>query len=210
MSIGKFLGWIRRVYNTAPNHLTIYGFGTVAVLAIIGILLDNFLPFTLWWNVLRALVSIPLAGAIFILGYAQAISSHAKKVEENPEWISYRHRYSPSWRRRISAIIGAILVVIAYASTNTPFYTMITAGILATALALFAFMRLTRKEKIDEEYGLPDSREVDYQRRFKELQEERAKVEAKAKADKAAKRKKALGLSSNDAEQDAEVPGEKY
>lgn len=190
MGIGKFLGWIRRVYNTVPNTLAIYGFGSIALLSLIALALDRFLPFSLWWNVLRAFIAIPLAAAFFIVGYAQAIASHEKKVAEDSDWISYRERYSPTVRRRISLIIAALLVVAAYASSGTPFYTMVTAGILAIAMGLFAFMRLTRKEKIDEKYDLPDPRDVNYERRFKELQKERAETEAKIKAEKKKKKNK--------------------
>lgn len=171
-----------------PNTLTIYGFGSVTLLSIIAILIDRFLPFTVWWNVLRAVISVPLAAAMFTMGYAEAISQHEKK-EEDPDWISFRDRFSPSLRKRISAVIGAFLVVIAYASSGTILNTVITAGILATILGLLAFMRLTHKEKIEEKYDIPDARDIDYNRRLKELKEERKRIEEEEKKEKAKEKK---------------------
>lgn len=198
MSFRKFLVWVRKTYNMMPNSYLLFSFLGVIVFSLGGFLLDYFLPFSAWWNVLRSLVALPLGLSIFLVGYAFSINLHRQRVLDDEGWVAYRERFSPVWRRRISIIVGAFLIVIAYASGDTYFYTITTGLIIATAIGLFAFMRLTRAEQIQESYGLPDLRDINFENRRNELAREREKAEALANKKKSARRKKLITLGAID------------
>lgn len=82
------------------------------------------------------------------------------KIEKNPEWMPYRSRFSPSWRRRIAIISGAFLFVIGLGLQPGVGYTFTASVVAAFALGLFAFIRMTKKETQRAALEIPDARDL--------------------------------------------------
>lgn len=135
-------------------------FGSLFLVAVAaGILVDIFLPFGAWWNVLRSAILAPTALFGFISFYMIAVILSQRQVAGNPNWVTYRARWSPTWRRRIGIILGAVLFVMVYAVGFQPGYTLISSFIVMSFAAIFAFVRMTQKEIDRAELGAPDPRD---------------------------------------------------
>lgn len=186
----KFLVEIRKRLNADTKKFFVFLGSGVVLLTVIAVLMDIFLPFNGLYNVLRALLLIPLALGLFSLFYAVSILAHRYKVANDPHWVPYRLRFSPLWRRRIAIVIGALLLVVMYGNTNHAGYTFTSSLIAVAVIALLAFMRTTRDEMMREELEIPDSRDINYKKRLADRQEQRRIEEAEAKAKAEAKKNK--------------------
>lgn len=191
----KFLMRIRKEYNT--NRRRLFQYSAIAmVLSIgVGLAVDFFLPFNngLWMTV-RSLILIPTAGSIFIFSYGVSLYFHYKRMNSVEEWTPYRMRFSPAWRGKISLIIGAVLVVLIYATGQRIGYTLVSSILVAVVIALFAFMRRTRDERVREDFAIPDSRDT----RFSEHKTVLDKQREKARLEKARKNKKNIDKFEDD------------
>lgn len=168
---------IRKEFNTNTNRFFVITGATFAVSLIVSFLLDALTPFSGVAMVARSMLLIPLGGSIFALGYVVSLLLHRARVREDDTWIPFRLRFSPSWRRRISLIVGAFLVVVMYSSGFRIGYTLTAGTVVAIVIALFAFMRTTREEAARESMNIPDSRDIRYKRQMKER--ERVREERK-------------------------------
>lgn len=183
---------IRREYNTNRKNLFILFGGIFTVSLILSLVLDIFCSFTSVWNFIRSLILIPLSVSIFVLGYSASLYLHNNRMMEDPEWVPYRSRYSPKWRRYISMIIGSFLLVFMYANGYHVGYTLTASLFVAIIIALFAFMRLTRNEMLLEELEIPDARDIRYNK-HKETLEKQRKLE---EANKQSRIQKVLGVEN--------------
>lgn len=200
MFFRKALVRIRREYNTNPRNLFLYSLIAVLIFSGLGVVADIFLPFEMWGNLVRSLILIPTSAAMFILSYAVSLFLHYGRTRGNPEWIPYRSRFSPSWRRRIALVIAAFLAVAMYANDFRVGYTAISAVIVTIAIALFAFIRTTKEEANREELGLPDSRDTRYEQQMKKLEQIREENRMKKKQEQKERRQKFLHGSKVDAD----------
>lgn len=190
---------IRKWYYKDFKKLAIVSSGLIALLSLISILVDTQLPFNGWANVVRALLLIPLTGTIFALGYAISIFMHNSKKNSGEGWVPYRLRFSPTWRKRIAAIAGAIIFVFIYGTGFHAGYTILNSCFVAMIIALLAFIRLTREEIIREELAIPDMRDVKYEHKRDTLKLAREEEEAEKKAKKKARREKIIpSISKNE------------
>lgn len=185
MLFRKFLIKIRYQYNT--NGKRLFGvMGAVLLLSIIaGVLVDIYLPFITWGNIVRSIILIPTSISLFVIGYAFSIFLHNVQMRRNPEWTPYRARFSPMWRRRIALILLAVLLVLAYASGFGVGYTFMSSFVLTCGMALWAFVRTTRQENAQEDFGIPDDRDFAYNQKMRELAKERAAKQEKKRKEKA-------------------------
>lgn len=168
----KFLTFLRKEYNTKGNKY-FKTWGSVLLVSLIaGVLVDIFVPFGAWWNLIRTCILVPLATSIFAVGYAVSLSLHRMKSAD-PEWKPYRTRFSPLWRIRISAIVGTVAFVLIYAAGESPVFTLFSSAMLAVGFALVAFMRKTAQEQKREALGIPDARDVSYDSELRRLQNRR-------------------------------------
>lgn len=145
------------IYNRARLFI-VAGASTMLMLVITN-LLDIFLPWEPWGMILRTIALIPTSLSIFLLGYSSALAYHFTKSKD-PAWASLREKFSPTWRQRISMIVGAVLLVLVYAIGLNPGYTFTSSLIVACIIGLFAFMRKTSTEINREELGIPDARDA--------------------------------------------------
>lgn len=132
---------------------------SVVVTAAISVAVDILLPWGSWFMVLRTIILVPTAIAIFTLGYCGTLAYHFYRSRDQ-SWTSIRGRYSPTWRQRISMVIGAILLVLIYAIAMKPGYTLMSSIIVAIVIGLFVFMRKTSNEMNREDLGIPDARDA--------------------------------------------------
>jgi len=198
---------IRDWFLTDRKKLFLIAGAASAILGLITVAADLFLPWGSWGMVARTLLLVPTSVALFVLGYAGAIWWTFFKARD-PEWTNVRARFSPTWRQRISAIIAAILLVVIYAVTTRPGYTLTSSVIVAVIIGLFVFMRKTVAEINREELGIPDARDAalntHLRRRASAVKprvETRAKAAANAKTEaKAAKLRAKLAATEAELE----------
>jgi len=148
---------------------------------------DIFLPWNAWWwSAIRAAIMLPLALSMFIIGYCITImqgDERAEKFKDGDEpYVSLREQFSPAWRRRFSAIIGAFLFVITFAFNGRFMYTFVFAICGAIAIGLFVFMRLTSEEQARAELNIPDPRDLEQAEKLRELQAEKKNKKNKKKS----------------------------
>lgn len=177
MLFRKFLVRIRREYHQNPKRLFIGSLVSTIVFSLIGIIADILLPFSGWGNIVRSFILLPTSLSMFIFGYAISLFTHYSKLNNDSAWVPYRLRMSPSWRRRISAIIAALMFVLIYANGFRVGYTPTSSMFVAIGIGLFAFMRTTREEAAREKFNIPDARDIKYNTQMENLANERAKKE---------------------------------
>lgn len=182
----KFLTFLRKGYNTkGKKYFQLWG-SLLLVSLIAGVLVDIFVPFGAWWNLIRTAILVPLSVSIFAVGYAISLTLHRMKSSDS-SWRPYRTRFSPLWRIRISAIVGTIAFVLIYASGESPIFTLFSSAMLAVGIALVAFMRKTSQEQKRETLGIPDARDVSYDSELRRLQDNRRDIISKRAAKRAEK-----------------------
>lgn len=172
LSFRKALIWIKKQNNTDQKRFLLITGAIFITSLILSLVVDYFTPFYGLWMFIRSIILIPLSLTIFTLSYSLSLYLHKRMIENNPEWVSFRARFSPTWRNRISIIIGAFLLLIIYVSQEKVGYTLVSSTIIAVVIALFAFMRKTKDEKIRSELGVPDERDIEYKKLVEELEEE--------------------------------------
>src|SRR5699024_1252497 len=161
--------WYNKDFKYALKVALLVLFASIAV----GLAADFFLPFNGWWNALRSVILLPTAAAGFVVSYLLSLKMHYNQMTNDPDWVPYRARFSPLWRRRIALIIGAILLVLIYALGFQPGYTALASSIVVVGLSLIAFVRRTQKEILREELTVPDPRDTRFNNRVKEVTKER-------------------------------------
>ena len=184
--IRRLLSRIRSGYSNDPRRWFTASASAAGLLALGAIAMDSFAPFGGVYNLIRSLILAPTAVAFFVLAYGVSLRMHEARVEADAGWTPFRARYSPSWRRRIAIILGAVLVVVAQASYESPTYTLTASLIGAVVLALLAFVRTSSIEASREELGIPDARDLAYNAEARE----RARMREQARASKREKRTK--------------------
>lgn len=170
-SFRGYLVSIRKQYNTNAKKLFTVS-GIIALISIaMTILADIFLPFSdaPWATLIRSALLVPTSISIFVFGYGVSLFLHYSKMDGDPQWVPFRYRFSPTWRRRISLVIAALLFVIIYANGERVGYTALSAAILAVGISLFAFMRTTVEEAKREKFEIPDVRDTKYDANMKKL-----------------------------------------
>lgn len=190
MPFRKALVWIRNQYLDRPKELFLYSGIAFLVTGAISILADFLLSWDQWAILVRALLAIPTAAAVFILGYGLVLFYVDYRLARNPEYRTWRMRLSPLMRQRVSMLIGAILFVFMFAVAQQPGYTLAASVIVALATGLFAFIRKTSKELNREIVGLPDARDVAFDSHLRAQAKKAAEMRLrKGKKDKADKEK---------------------
>jgi len=183
----KFLTFLRKGTNTQGRKY-FYLWASVALVSVAAsVLVDIFVPFGAWWNLIRTVILVPLSVSLFAVGYGISLILHRMRSTD-PSWQPYRTRFSPLWRMRISAIVAALGLVLVYASSESPVFTLFSSFLLAIGLALLAFMRRTSQELKREKLGIPDARDVSYDSEVRKLQESRRQIVAQRAAKREAKR----------------------
>jgi len=133
-----------------------------------------------WFTLLRSVLLMLLSVSMFVFGYGVSLLLHYSQMRTKDNWVPFRARVSPTWRRRIALLVGAVLLVLIYAAGGSIGYTLMSSISLAIGIALLAFIRLSKDESEREKFEIPDDRDTSYHKRLAKLREERA-VRANAK-----------------------------
>lgn len=165
----KTLVRIKREYNTNRKKLFLYSILATVLFVLLGTAADLFLPFNGVSNLVRTLILIPTSISMFVLGYSLSLYGHYRQLENNLNWVPFRARLSPTWRRRTALIVGAFLILGIYANEQSTGYTPISSLITAVVIGLLAFIRTTKEEAKREEFNLPDERDVRYDQQMKKI-----------------------------------------
>jgi len=184
MLFRKSLVRIRKEYNTNKKNLFIYSSVISAFFIAVSFLVDAFVPFDNLWNILRTVILIPTSASLFVLFYSVGLIRHYSLLQNDPEWKPFRMRVSPSWRRRISAIVAAIGFIAVYANGYRIGYTLVSSLFVVLIIALFAYMRTTRDEAQREEFNIPDPRDTQYDSFKKQMEDKRYQKSLQKKRDK--------------------------
>jgi hypothetical protein len=158
----KFLVRIRQEYRVSYKRFFLSSGAVALILILIGFAVDGYLPFNGVFNIMRSLLLIPSSFAIFTIAYGVGLFFHGIRINSNPEWIPYRSRWSPSWRRRFGAIFGAFLLVIIITSGRHTGYTFINSIVGAGIIAIVAFIRLTKVEEDRSNLGIPNVQDLQF------------------------------------------------
>lgn len=156
----KFLVFLRKEYKDNPKNILIRMGAMTIVAAIACVLVDSFLPFNGYWNILRSALVGLLAVPMFAFGYLVSLYLHFEKVSEGDGWVPFRARLSSTWRLRVFAVFCAILFVMALNLTQNAVYTFSSGALAAALLAGIAFIRLSSSEAARESLGIPDARDI--------------------------------------------------
>lgn len=187
----KTLVRIKREYNTNRKRLFLYSVLATVLFILLGTVADLFLPFNSVSNLVRTLILIPTSISMFVLGYGLSLYGHYRQLENDPGWVPFRARLSPTWRRRTALIVGAFLVLGIYANEQSTGYTPISSLITAVVIGLLAFIRTTKEEAKREEFNLPDERDVRYDQQMKKINAAREEAIRRKEMRKEEQKKKA-------------------
>lgn len=182
---------IRR-WHSQDAVTKIQEFSTITLVLIASaVAIDLLTPFNNFWMVGRTLIMIPLALSLYVLCYMASLYLHDRRMLEE-DWVPIRARFSLTWRRRFGLIAAAFIVVCIMSNGFDFLYTTISAIILTAGISIIAFIRSTKREALQEELGLPDSRDYDYHEKMKQVETEQRQRRRDAKNEKKIKRMKML------------------
>lgn len=196
----RSLVWLRDEFDERRKDLLVKVFVAVLVCGLVTVLVDTLLPFGGIPNLLRSLLLVPTSIAIFSLAYVASLWLHGQRMEHDEDWVPYRARFSPSWRRRIAVVLAALLLVLAQAIEPGPAYTFTSSILGAIIIATMAFLRTSKQEASREELGIPDSRDVIYDAEKRRFEREQALKRASKRSAKADREKKAAKPARNKSE----------
>lgn len=141
----------------------------VILMAVVGFVADNFLPFGFVLNTLRAAFAIVEGALIFSILYLLSIKRNNPSSNEETEKLTMRERFSYKERVNISVILWAIwFLVLLFTSKENTFFTNLSSVLIAAAIAILAFVRSTRDEDAKARMGLEDARDLMFEKRRKE------------------------------------------
>lgn len=187
MTLRKFLIWIRDKHRQDPKNLYFYCTVGFLVFAIISVVVDTYVPWDGWWMMVRSAMLFPLIGFGFVGFYSLSLDLNVRKqkaARENEEnWVPYRLRYSPKWRRNVSLIIGALMLVVMYAADYFVGYTIFASVLAIIAVGMVAFCRLTRAENRRAEQKVPDPRDSMFEERMKQYERAKKRAEEEKNTD---------------------------
>lgn len=150
------------------------------ILLTMSVLVDTFFPFTTWFNIIRALIIGVFGIVVFSVGYLISFFLSQAKRNVNDDYVLIKDRFSPTWRRRISIIVGAGLFGIVYSTDKNSVYTFVNSLVIATIIAIVIFLTMSEEEQDREYYGVPDARDSSYENNLKRIRSTRQeKINAK-------------------------------
>ena len=150
------------------------------ILLTMSVLVDTFFPFTTWYNIIRALIIGVFGIVVFSVGYLTSFFLSQAKRNINDDYVLIKDRFSPTWRRRISIIVGAGLFGIVYSTDKNSVYTFVNSLVIATIIAIVIFLTMSEEEQDREYYGVPDARDSSYENNLKRIRSTRQeKINAK-------------------------------
>jgi L-asparagine transporter-like permease len=188
--IRKLLLTIRR-YDARLNDVQKIAVIVLSIILIaVGVVVDIFAPFNFWINTIRAIIALANAILIFSILYILSVNSMYRRMDKDANYKPIRQRMTYLERRNLSIFFGiGLFIILLMSSQHTPAYTFINSGIFVGVIAIFAFLRTSRDEFLRDKYGVPDSRQIAFNKQVEEKVRERQtkwqeKKDKKAEKDK--------------------------
>lgn len=173
----KYLIFIRRQDNTEMKPLFIIRMLILVVLGIIGgILMDKFLPFNFFYDMIRGIFAV-MTG-ISSASYVLVISSRLRrnKYIQDRHYLPLRKRFSFRQRTNFSIIIGTFIFMFILLSNKANLaFTLKTSISILLSILLIAFARKDRNEFLKNIYNIPDIRDLEFSKNKKNKKKENIK-----------------------------------
>lgn len=165
----KYLILIRKYDNTEMKPLFIIRMLILVTLGIVGgILMDKFLPFNFFFNMIRGVFAV-ITG-ISSSSYALIISSRLRKNKymQDRNYLPLRKTFSFRQRTNFSIIIGSfIFMFILLSNKANLIFTLKTSISIFLGIVLVAFARKDRNEFLKDIYNIPDIRDLEFSKNRK-------------------------------------------
>ena len=184
--IRKLLLKIRQINSITTDKQKALSFLVWLLFIVIGVIIDLFVPFNYFTNILRAFIAVLNGFYLFSVAYIYIQFREKRKREKNDASEDVvGDRFSYSQRLNLSIFLWGIFVVFALlGSTQNKFFTLFSAILVTFALSILTFMRSTRSETLGASIGLRDPRDVLFEKQVEEELALRAAYEEKTKTDK--------------------------
>lgn len=130
---------------------------------IVGILIDTFLPFNFFLNMIRGVIANTVGFASSSYLYLISLRFKRNKLIEDKYYQSIRKRFSYRQRVNISIVIGTIVAIFTLLGTkHNPAYTFRASLTIMSAIVLLMFTRRGRNEFLKDIYEIPDTRDLEF------------------------------------------------
>lgn len=152
----ELLIWIRSKSTSIFPTIVIIS----AIISLItGIILDIFIPYNFWYNMIRAILASVGAFGIFSFSY---ISITTYRKANKIETLTLREQFSQKQRINLSLIGGAILLLgyILLVKPGKPIFTLYSSIMILYLITVIAFIRYTRDEYLRASAGVDDERDI--------------------------------------------------
>lgn len=207
--IRKLLLMIRKTSAKLDKKKTIIAIAGTIALWIVGVILDIFMPFGFWFNMIRAFICVSTALVSFSALYLYAIYREQQKQINNISYKPIRSRFTYKERVNLSILMWAVLfIILLFTATPMPAYTFLNSWVIVGILAILTFTRATKAEFIRGHYGLDDVRDFENEQaiedKIKKRHAEWARQENGEKIDRKEKRKAKKEAKRKKKEQDTE------
>lgn len=165
----NFLRWIRMQHARIDGGLSIFAKALIAFLCLLplGIIVDIYFPFNPILNIFRSAIALGQMLSLFIAIYVLSIiNQSARQQKEN--YIPLRKRFSYNQRFNMGVTLAIVntLWTLTLIKQNAR-YTFLSGISLLVFMGIIAFVRKTRSEHLREASGLPDVRDLAFERRAK-------------------------------------------
>lgn len=171
----KFLIFIRKQSNrTDLNPVFEIRILIGIIIGVVGgIIIDVFLPYNFFLNMIRGVIANIVGFSIFSIAYVTNVKLRNKKIEKDNLYVSLRKRFSHQQRINLSILGGIILVLLILLTSKEGAAYTLKAGLAVTSiLILLAFARSSRDEFIKNIFEIPDVRDLEFLSKSKEKQSE--------------------------------------
>ncbi|HHT97923.1 MAG TPA: hypothetical protein GXZ90_08540 [Clostridiales bacterium] len=130
---------------------------------IIGVLLDIFMPFNFFLNMIRGIIANIAGWSFASYAYLMAVRVRRYKVKLDKYYQPLRKRFSYTQRINISIMIGVFISILILSSGNpSPIYTLKAAIFILIIILLITFSRKDRSEFLKNIYDIPDVRDLEF------------------------------------------------
>lgn len=130
---------------------------------IIGVLLDIFMPFNFFLNMIRGIIANVAGWSVASYVYLMAVRVRRHKIKLDKYYQPLRKRFSYTQRINISIMMGVFISIFILLSGNpSPIYTLKAAIFILIIILLVIFSRRDRSEFLKNIYNIPDVRDLEF------------------------------------------------
>lgn len=152
---------------------------------LVSLLVDNFLPFNYWINMIRGVLACVLGLSFSSFVYIMSLRESDKRKSRDRYYLPVRRRFSYRQRVNLSIVLGIVLLILSFlGSKQDGIYTLKSSLIISSIFLLLTFVRRHRNEFIKDIYEIPDIRDLEFMKKKKERNQENELQKTKNKGKK--------------------------